>query len=192
MTKAIIFDCFGVIISDALSVMTDELSRVNPSARERVRALVERANTGRLTPLESSTQISKLFGMTYDEYRAQVQQNEIRNQELLDYIVTLRLNYKTALLSNIPKGSLSRRFSDEEFSHYFDIVVASGEIGHVKPEARAYEIVAERLGVRLDECIFTDDRQPYCDGARAVGMHTILYQNFPQFRADLERLLADS
>jgi FMN phosphatase YigB (HAD superfamily) len=46
--------------------------------------------------------------------------------------------------------------------------------------------------VRLEECVFTDDREDYCEGARAVGMQAILYKNFTQFRADLEKLLSES
>jgi len=192
MIKAVIFDCFGVIIADALSVMTSELHQTNPKAMNRVHTLLNQANTGQITSEESSREIAEIFGLSYETYRTQIATNEIKDEELLGYIQGLRGNYKTALLSNIPKGSLSRRFSDDELRQYFDEVVASGEIGYAKPEAQAYEIVAERLGVRLDECVFTDDREPYCEGAQAVGMKSIVYQDFQQFRAELEQLLANT
>ena len=192
MIKAVIFDCFGVIIADALSVMTSELHQTNPKSMNRVHTLLNQANTGQITSEESSREIAEIFGLSYETYRTQIATNEIKDEELLGYIQGLRGNYKTALLSNIPKGSLSRRFSDDELRQYFDEVVASGEIGYAKPEAQAYEIVAERLGVRLDECVFTDDREPYCEGAQAVGMKSIVYQDFQQFRAELEQLLANT
>jgi HAD superfamily hydrolase (TIGR01509 family) len=190
--KAVIFDCFGVIVADALSAMTRDLMKTNPDAWQRIKALLNEANTGRASSEEISVKIAAVFGMPYPDYRAHLDLHEVKDQDLLDYIGDLRATYKTALLSNIPKDSLSKRFSNAELTKYFDVVVASGEIGYAKPEARAYEITAEQLGVRLDECVFTDDRQPYCDGADAVGMQTILYTDFADFRTQLQTILANS
>lgn len=188
--SAIIFDCFGVIIDDALSAMTKQLETTDPESVERIRALLYRANTGQIEAEESSAEIAEIFGLTYADYRKKLQQYEVKDQVLLDYILGLRSTYKTALLSNIPNRSLLRRFTTEELDKYFDTAVASGEVGYAKPEARAYEITADRLDVRLDECVFIDDREGYCEGARAVGMQTILYKNFAQFRTELEAILA--
>jgi len=69
------------------------------------------------------------------------------------------------------------------------VVVASSNIGFAKPEARAYEITAEKLGVRLDECIMVDDVEAYCLGAEGVGMQAIRYQSFDQMKNELEVLL---
>jgi HAD superfamily hydrolase (TIGR01509 family) len=189
--QAVIFDCFGVIIGDALGAMTRELRTTNPEALQRIKGLLNEANTGRASSEEISVKIAAMFGMPYADYRAQLDLHEVKDQALLDYIGELRKTYKTALLSNIPKDSLSKRFTAAELTKYFDAVVASGDIGYAKPEARAYEIAAEQLGVRLDECVFTDDRQPYCDGAEAVGMQTILYTDFADFRTQLQTLLAN-
>ncbi|MCA9327640.1 HAD family phosphatase, partial [Candidatus Saccharibacteria bacterium] len=59
-------------------------------------------------------------------------------------------------------------------------------------EREAYMIAAEKLGVRLDECVFVDDREGFCDAATSVGMHAIVYTNFAQLRTELEALLTDS
>lgn len=50
-------------------------------------------------------------------------------------------------------------------------------------------ITADKLGVRCDECVFIDDRQEYVEGARAVGMQAILYQNLPQLKEDIIKIL---
>jgi putative hydrolase of the HAD superfamily len=93
------------------------------------------------------------------------------------------------MLSNISPGGIAKRFTDSELLERFDTVVTSGEIGFAKPEAAAYEITAQRLDVRLDECVFTDDRLDFCEAARGVGMQAILFQDYLQFRTDLEKLL---
>lgn len=115
---------------------------------------------------------------------------EIKDQQLLDFIALLRVKYKTAMLTNIANsGSLSRRFSNDELSKYFDVVVVSGDIGFAKPEAQAYAITAQRLGVPLNECVMIDDLESYCLGAQGVGMKTIQYQSFNQLKHDLSQFL---
>jgi putative hydrolase of the HAD superfamily len=95
------------------------------------------------------------------------------------------------MLTNIGKGGLSTLFVYGFLDQFFDTVVASSDIGYAKPEARAFEITAEKLGVRLDECVFVDDRQPYIEGAAHVGMKTILYTDFESFSAQLNTILSN-
>lgn len=192
MIRAVIFDCFGVIITDALKPLTAELNERDPDAKERVVRLMNLANSGVMSSADLTDQLSAELGLASGTYLQKIAEGEVKNQELLDYVVSLRGKCKTALLSNIPKGSLAKRFTDDEFKRYFDISIASGEIGYVKPEARAYEIAAEQLDVRLDECVFTDDHEIYVEGARAVGMHAILYRELDQFKRELEALLANA
>jgi HAD superfamily hydrolase (TIGR01509 family) len=190
MIRAIIFDCFGVLVTDALQVLVDELRARDAAAADRIRDMVHAANRGMVSIREASAEIGVELGLTYDEYRQKIATGETKNQLLLDYIQELRGQYKTAMLSNIGSAaSLGRRFELRELADLFDVVVASGDIGYAKPEAAAYEITADRLGVRLDECVFVDDREPYCDAARGVGMQAIEYHDFAQFQAALQALL---
>lgn len=190
MIRAIVFDCFGVILTDALSVICADVEERDPHAAIKIRSLIHAANKGIIDPEESSQRVSQLLGVSIDDYRNQIRNGELRDQKLLDFIKTLRPKYKTAILSNITQGGLQRRFPDDELSQYFDVVVASGEIGFAKPEKQAYQITAERLGVNLAECVFTDDRQPYCDAAVEAGMSALLYTDFPRFRKELQSVLA--
>jgi hypothetical protein len=48
MVKAVIFDCFGVIISDSLTVMVDELSRTKPEQAKEIREMMRACNQGLL------------------------------------------------------------------------------------------------------------------------------------------------
>lgn len=193
MIKAIVFDCFGVVLADSLQVLMDELERKDQQAADEARELVRAVNKGLVLPAETRPKIAKLLGLTVEEYHSKVRAGEVKDIRLMQYIQTLRPAYKTAMLSNIGADSLLKRFTEAELTKHFDTVVASGEIGFVKPEPEAYEIVAQRLGVRLDECLFTDDRELFCVGATSVGMQAILYTDFVQFKQQLEALIgADS
>lgn len=188
MIKAVIFDCFGVLVTDALSFMVEELRTTDPVKAGRIVALVGAGAAGRMDPQVARAAIAEMLGLSPAEYATRIKQEEVKNQELLDYIKQLRLRYKTGLLSNVLRNGLEARFPGDELPQYFDAVAASGDIGYAKPEAQAYEIIADRLGVRLDECIMIDDREEYCQGAQSVGMQAIQYASFDQVRAELERL----
>lgn len=190
MIKAVIFDCFGVLLADSLQLMTDGLAESKPAAAQEVRDTIRLVNKGLIDPSEARPRIAECFEISVDEYSRVLRSGETKNTKLLDYIQDLHGSYKTAVLSNVGADSLRKRFPDGELATHFDAVVASGDIGFAKPEPQAYEITATRLGVRLDECVFTDDRIMFCEAATSVGMKSILYTDFVQFAKELEDLLA--
>lgn len=147
------------------------------------------SHSGRIA--SSAPVFAEHLGISTEEWLADYQ-NLDNDKQLLTYIQKLREYYKTGLLSNIGQGGFSRYFTDKELAVYFDVVIASGQIGYAKPEAEAFEITAERLGMRLDECVFTDDKEEYCEAARGVGMQAIVYKSFAQFKSELEKLLNTS
>ena len=192
MIKAVIFDCFGVLITDALSNICNTMLADAPDKAQQVRELVRSANHGLVTPSEFDSLMSDILGITQEEYVHQRSAGEVKNEQLLAYILELRPKYKTAILSNITTGGLARRFSDEDLTKYFDAWVASAEVGVTKPEAGAYEYVARQLGVRTSECIFVDDIEAFCRAAEATGMKVVCYQDFTQMKGEVEALLANS
>ncbi len=187
--KAIIFDCFGVVITDTLESTYASLGGNFEKDLPKIRDILQKSNNGEIP--SSFPLMAELLGVSESTYATAISSGRHVDQKLLDYIDTeLRKHYKVAMLSNIGKARLPEIFGEGFLERYFDIVVASGDIGYAKPEARAYEYVADKLSVRLDECVFTDDRQEYIDGAIRVGMRTILYKNSDQFKSDLSRVLA--
>jgi epoxide hydrolase-like predicted phosphatase len=191
MIKAVIFDCFGVLIADGLEAIVLNQEKTDPSFRPFVHKVIGDSNRGKTEPSESHRRISERLGVGREDLQRQIFGGEARNQQVLDLIVSLRKDYKTALLSNVGKNSLEHRFSDEELSELFDAVVASGEVGFAKPDAEIYRHTASLLGVEPEECVFIDDREVYVAGAKQAGMQAILYTDFDQLKAELEEVLAD-
>lgn len=191
MVRAIVFDCFGVIITDALKVVIDELDIKDPTLSRQIMDIIHANNRGLLESRDSNRQIAKLLGISVGEWRGRIAHGETKDGRVLTYILALKKSgYKTALLSNIGRASLSRRFTSEELQAHFDVVVASGEVGVMKPDAEIYLHVANELGVKPEECVMVDDRETHCAGARAVGMRSIRYDNFHQATLAVNQLLA--
>ena len=52
----------------------------------------------------------------------------------------------------------------------FDVLVDGRRDGVMKPDPAAYRLIAERLGVSPEDCVFVDDQPGNLAGAEAVGM----------------------
>ena len=92
---------------------------------------------------------------------------------------------KTALLSN----SWGNEYPRERWHELFDTTVISGEVGMRKPEPEIYRLVADRLGVTPQECVFVDDIATNIKGAVAVGMVGVHHTDVDTTLAELEVLL---
>ncbi|HSX15689.1 MAG TPA: HAD-IA family hydrolase [Candidatus Saccharimonadales bacterium] len=187
--KAIIFDCFGVLRPDVIREVYERMGGDTKLDDVFISDTLYHSHMGRIP--SSAPVFAERLGVSTEDWIKEVNADP-NDQELLDYILSLRKKYKVGVLSNMGSGGLLRYFTAEELGKYFHATAVSGEIGFAKPQAVAYETIAGHLGVRLDECVFVDDRELYCEGARAVGMHAMLYKNLAQFRKDLEKLLSQS
>jgi FMN phosphatase YigB (HAD superfamily) len=188
MVKAIIFDCFGVIRVDATNIAYKKLGGDTEKDYQFIRDIIAKSNAG-LIP-SAAPAFAKRLGVSEEKWRETVSQSSVIDYEILEYIKKLRKNYKTAMLSNVIKGGLEIWFEPGFLEEYFDVCVASGDVGFAKPEPQAYEIVADELSARLEECVMIDDRLELCEGAVAVGMRAIMYKDLKQLKKDLNQLLA--
>jgi epoxide hydrolase-like predicted phosphatase len=181
MIKAIIFDCFGVLLGNAYKMHLTEVEKTDPERAEEIRAINHASDMGIITREESAEHISALFGMDPEELLAEQDHVEVPNKQLLDYILELKKDYKLGMLSNISgRERLSIRFTNNELQTHFDTIIASGDEGYVKPQPEIYEIAATRLGVAPNECLMIDDITEFCEGARQTGMQAVQYLNNQQ------------
>lgn len=66
---------------------------------------------------------------------------------------------------------------------HFTALAYSCEIGVAKPDREAYEIVAGRLGVEPRDCLFIDDNEANVFAAREAGMRAEVFRDPAQARA---------
>lgn len=190
MIKAIIFDCFGVLLGNAYKMHLSEVEQVDPARAKEIRAINHASDMGILTREETAGALSDLFGIETEDFLKEQDQMEVPNEVLLSYIASLKPQYKIGLLSNIStRDRLAIRFKPGQLDEHFDTIVASGDEGYVKPHPEIYEIAATRLGVLPSECVMIDDIAEYCEGARQVGMQAIQFLNTQQCITDLNTLI---
>lgn len=71
----------------------------------------------------------------------------------------------------------------------FETVVDSAFVGCRKPEARIYELTLERIATPAEHCLFVDDLEHNCDGAREAGMQAIHFRDNEQAIAEIRAAL---
>lgn len=189
MIKAIIFDCFGVLTTDGWLKFCAMYLRDEAKAAEghRLNHLVDE---GRIGYQEFLNLISELSGVDKTEVDRIIAEPIPKNKELLEYIKSLKPQFKMAILSNISNPEWFREYFTPNELALFDEVIVSSKEGIIKPDPRIFHITLDKLGLLPNEAIFIDDRQKNVDAAEQLGLKAFLYRNYPQCRDELEKLIA--
>lgn len=187
MVKAIVFDCFGVLVNEWLT----ELARSYPKeSQQQLWDAVKALNLGFIPAKEGIRQMATALQISESTLLQERTTQERRNEPLLAYIKQLReRGYKIAVLSNVSAGGIARRFSEQERAALFDAIVESGSIGIAKPDKNAYDYTCSQLQLLPSECIMIDDREDFCAGAEAAGMQSIWYVDFVTLKQQLDKIL---
>lgn len=190
MIKAVIFDCFGVLVGRGFEE-TYRLAGGDPSKdRQFINDQLGQANLGLIGEEVFHRAMADKLGLDLQEWHASIDQAEKPNIELLSYIKDLHSSYKTVVLSNANRGVVENRVGTEWVEQCFDAVVVSAEVGMVKPDPDIYAYAAEQLRVAPSECAFVDDKAVFLEPARELGMSTVHYRDFEQFKTDLAEILS--
>jgi len=176
--RAMIFDFGSVLVkmgdeaprralAEQLGISLKDLYRVIFDSDTAVRSMV-----GELTIEEHWLAVGAALGVTPADLpgiKAQFWAADLVNDELVDYIRTLRPKYKVGLLSNAwddLRQVMRERFG---FDGMFDELVISAEVGLAKPDPRIFHLAVERLGVQPGEAVFVDDVLANVEAARACS-----------------------
>ncbi len=76
--------------------------------------------------------------------------------------------------------------SSLELSRWVDWTFVSCRMGVRKPDTEIYTRAAAQLGVAPGRCLFVDDREDNCAGARAAGMDAVVFEDAAQLTGALQ------
>src|SRR6056297_3468943 len=188
MTKALIFDFYGVICYEVGS----NWYKSRPP-KELVAELKEKydapSDIGAISEEEFFAGIAPAVSSSAKEVRLEWVNASKIDTDLVEYIKQLKQGYKIAICSNTAPKIFRETLQTNEIEDLFDVVVSSSEVKMVKPNPNIYLHTLKELDVEPEEAIFIDDREANLEGARAVGIKPLLYQNLEQFQADLKEII---
>jgi glucose-1-phosphatase len=196
--SAVIFDLGGVLLrtdnreprenlASRLSMTYAELDDLvfnSESARKAMR--------GEITSLEHWENIRLKLGLTPSEFAPVPKEfwaGDKLDTELVDYLRSLRPEYKTALLSNA-WDDLRLVLQDHlQILDAFDETIISAEVGFTKPDPHIYQIALERLEVPPQEAVFVDDFVENVKAAHKLSLHTIQFKHPNQVIEEINAML---
>lgn len=184
MIRGIIFDCFGVLYRDNLSMLYDA---VPPENHQALKDIIHATDYGYLDRQEYYSSVAELANKTPEDIRAIELRQHVRDDDMVAYCQSFKPKYKVGLLSNVDSGSIRQLFPNHD--ELFDAFVVSGDIGVAKPTPEIFEHAAAKMGLRPEECVMIDDIQRNVEGAQMTGMYGIVFTSRQQLEKDLAQLL---
>lgn len=113
------------------------------------------------------------------------------NNKVVSLIKELEGHYKLCLLSNnaiffqTPKSS-------RILKKHFDILIYSFNVKMRKPEKEIYEYALARLRLKPHECIIIDDDEKKLFYPKKIGMVTIHFKSFTEFKKTLKKKIENN
>jgi putative hydrolase of the HAD superfamily len=196
--KSVLFDFGGVLVQT-----------INQSGREKwekrlglpshglARAVFDseiarQATLGQVGEEEIWKNLGNLYELSSDQLtqlRSDFWSGDWLDTNLINFLLSLRSHYKTAILSNAWLGAREMFVNKYHLDRVMDLMVISSEVSMAKPDPRIYQLTVDRLGVRPEEVIFVDDMLENVRASRQVGLIGLHYRTTPQLLSEIRGLL---
>ena len=185
--KAIIFDCFGVLVTSARNALVGEY----PQFRTRIDDIAHQSDYGLISRQQFIDSLADILGMTSHDADSLYSNVTVRDEKAINWVKELKKSkkYKIGMLSNVGPGFVNKLFSPTDQKEMFDEIVLSYNVGIAKPEIAIFELVAKKLGVKMSECVMIDDTEQNISAATSADMIGIRFIDINQAQDELSRLL---
>jgi putative hydrolase of the HAD superfamily len=196
--KAVIFDVGGVLIHTRdQSALCHWETRLGLRAGELTREIYSspvswRASIGLATGADVWMELACIYRLHANEVQELARDlcaAEAVDEQMAEFVCSLRPHYKTALLSNAWPEARQDVYERHGLGELADALILSCEERLMKPDTRIYQLVAERLGVAPEQTLFVDGSSPNVEGARNAGMWAIHYTGREAALSELSALL---
>ena len=186
MKKVVLFDFFGVIGHELSPVwfrrhFADEVA---DSVKYR---LVDPGDLGQISEDEMFANISAETGVAAEQIRREWMDMVSINEKLVEFIKNARKSYPVYLLSNALSGFLREILDKNSLWELFDGVFISAELHLAKPDPEFFRECLKKIGVPAAEAVMIDDNAKNLEGARSVGIDTILFRDNESFEKEFRK-----
>lgn len=144
---------------------------------------------------ESQDACIKELKARYPDYEAAIELYRSRWREMLtsempgmrDLLCQLQTaNYQLFGLTNWSMETFPEARERFSILQLIDRYVVSGAEGLVKPDARLFQVLLDRYGLKAEDCTFVDDNPANVEAARTMGMRGIVFTGADDLRKELK------
>jgi len=198
MITTIIFDLGGVLVrtenrtprrllAEKFGMTYDEMDELvygSPTSKQ--------AGSGMISAEEHQETVLKTLGLPAGSFKSfgdEFWGGDRLDKMLVDFIIGLREEYTTALLSNAWDDLRPLLINLWKIDGIFDHIFISAELKLAKPDPRIYQHVINELQQDPSEMIFLDDFIENVEAARAEGLQAIHFRSREQALGELAEYL---
>ena len=195
MIKNIIFDIGNVILAWTPKKVLEDLL---PNHSDLDALLVELSPTwlafdcGNLSEQQAIDQINQQSGISKDIVRSFIDKTRdalIPLPGSIELLETLVQNqYQLYCITNMSHQTYHYLTERYQFWNYFIEIIVSGLEKCLKPAPEIYQSLLDRAMIQPEESVFIDDLAENIEGARALGIHGIQFDNIEACKIELKRL----
>ena len=193
--KVILFDLGRVLMHidfdafpNGLGLTTNELRSQYDHAM--VQHTVRNYETGKISTNEFLDLLYEIFQQNFSREKILNAYDSIivdDNQEIIPFVYSAREKYTIAILSNTSPSHWEKVLCVSSIVKLFSHTFTSFQLGVMKPERMVYEKVCTALNVQPHEVLFIDDLKENIEGAIALGMKGITFNNVNQIKFLLKK-----
>ena len=195
MIKAIIFDFSGVCSTLEEPPFVDKFAQEHNLSKEEFMEdyldLVYKSERDEITGEQIWEQLSDKYHFEVDIDQTIIDMIKSKEyfQDMLDFAGSLRKKgYKTAVFTNYNKIYADLMRKNIDLVPYFDEFLVSYEVKARKTEPDGFNVLLERLNVKPEETVFTDDSKSNLKAPASLGIHAIHFQSKEQLIEELKKL----
>ncbi len=179
--KFVYFDMNGCLVRSASSAF-GRLAEESGASQDTVETVFWQFNDdvcrGVRTIDELNTALAERLGMMVDWNRYYLEAIE-STPGMTEFLQWVAANYRVGILTNTMPNLVAPMLELGFLPKInYDVIVDSSEVHSLKPEARIYEIAAERAGLNPQELLLIDDDRPNLAAAGKQGWHTMKFHAF--------------
>lgn len=198
MIKTVIFDLGGVLVRTENRQPRQKLAEKYGMSYQELSDLVyrtesaEMATIGNVSAEDHQQTILKNLNLPLDSFSTFEDEfwgGDRLDFHLVEFIQSLRGEYKTVLLSNAWDNLRPLLKGLWKIDSVFDHIFISAELGLAKPDPEIYKVVIDSLDQDPSELIFIDDFVENVKAAREANLNAIHFRNRDQALADLAEYL---
>jgi glucose-1-phosphatase len=191
--KAVIFDLGKVLVHFDFKRVYQRLETICPHAATEIprvlstTGLAQRFESGHMEPAEFIAEITRALSLDVEPGEFCETFNCIFTETLVpeSLLETLAARYRLILLSNTNAIHFPWIRQAYPLLRHFHDLVLSYEVKAMKPHPDIYRAAIAKAGCRPEECFYTDDIAEFVEGARALDIDAVQFENAAQLEREL-------
>jgi len=199
MIKNLIFDFGKVLVDYDYFLVLDQLFATHEQAEDFYHHLIGDKWNDRLDrELPSFEQVISDMQQAMPQYAKEIQSFADRYPDFIFGEIEgmrpllVRLKAKGYKLYGLTNWSSKVHITMRQYPIFqlLDDRIISSEEHLIKPEAAIYERTCQKLGLKPEECVFTDDKMVNVEAAQKFGMHAICFHDAAQYETALRDIIS--